>query len=68
MKRGVSAKKKAAPKKTAAKRAAPKRRRSPLVRVKEVAQEVVQQATTAVTEGVEAIKDMGENIVDRVTT
>jgi hypothetical protein len=68
MKRGVAAKKKAAPKKTAVKRAAPKPRRSPLVRVKQVAQEVVQQATTAVSEGVEAIKDISETIVDRVTT
>jgi hypothetical protein len=77
MKRGTTAKKKkAAPKKSAVKRAAPKRAsvksaaptRSPLVRVKEVAQEVVQQATTAVTEGVETLKDFGGTIVDRVTT
>jgi hypothetical protein len=38
------------------------------VRVKEVAQEVVQQATTAMTEGVEAVKEFGETLVDRVTT
>jgi hypothetical protein len=72
MKRVAMAKKKAAPKKAAPKKAAAKRvakpRRSPLVRVKEVAQEVVQQATTAVTEGVETLKVISENIVDRVTT
>jgi len=69
MKRGKSAKKKAAKKST--KRAAVKsraRRRSPIVRVKEVAQEVVQQATTAVAEGVETLKGFGETLVDRVTT
>jgi hypothetical protein len=70
MKRGTSAKKKVV-KKSSAKRAATKRRaprRSPIVRVKEVAQEVVQQATTAVTEGVDALKGLGETLVDRVTT
>jgi hypothetical protein len=75
MKRGTSAKKKSATKKSA-KRAAPKRaavksrapRRSPIVRVKDVAQEVVSQAATAVTEGVDALKGIGETIVDRVTT
>jgi hypothetical protein len=36
--------------------------------VKEVAQEVVQQATNAVTEGVDTLKGFGETIVDRVTT
>ena len=50
-------------KRTTVKRATAKRstpRRSPLARVKQVAQEVVQQATTAVTEGVETLKDLGE--------
>jgi hypothetical protein len=36
--------------------------------VTRVAREVAQQATSAVTEGVETIKDFGEGIVDRVTT
>jgi hypothetical protein len=40
---------------------------SPLERVTRVAKEVAQQATTAVTEGVETLKDMGGTIVDRVT-
>jgi hypothetical protein len=38
------------------------------VRVKEVAQQVVQQATTAVAEGVETLKEVGETLVERVTT
>jgi hypothetical protein len=32
-----------------------------------VAKEVAQQATSAVTGGVEAIKEMGESLVERVT-
>jgi hypothetical protein len=32
-----------------------------------VAKEVAQQATTAVTEGVETIKELGGTIVERVT-
>ena len=40
--------------------------RSPLARVKRVAQEVAQQATTAVAQGVETLKEIGENIVERV--
>jgi hypothetical protein len=30
--------------------------------------EVAQQATSAVSEGVESVKEMGENLVDRVTS
>ena len=48
--------------------AAPKRvRKSPIARVKRVALEVAEQATSAVAEGVDAIKDIGETLVDRVT-
>lgn len=39
-----------------------------LDRVARVAKEVAQQATTAVSEGVGSIKEMGENLVDRVTS
>jgi hypothetical protein len=35
--------------------------------VTRVAKEVVQQATTAMTEGAESIKEFGEGIVERVT-
>jgi hypothetical protein len=35
--------------------------------VTRVAKEVAQQASTAVSEGVESLKEFGENIVDRVT-
>jgi hypothetical protein len=35
--------------------------------VTRVAKEVAQQATTAVSEGVETLKEFGENIVDRVS-
>jgi hypothetical protein len=35
-------------------------------RVKRVTQEVVQQATGAVTAGVETLRDLGENIADRM--
>jgi hypothetical protein len=56
-------------KRTAAKRrsASPKRsKQSPVARVKRVTREVVQQASTAVSAGVETLRDLGENIVDRV--
>jgi hypothetical protein len=58
-----------------ARQAAPKRkspspakrsRSSPVARVKRVTREVVEQATTAVTTGVETLKDLGENIAGRV--
>jgi hypothetical protein len=39
-----------------------------LSRVTRVAKEVAQQATTAVTEGVETLKELGENLVERVTS
>jgi len=37
-------------------------------RVTQVAKEVAQQATAAVSEGVESLKDLGESLMDRVTT
>lgn len=40
--------------------------RSPVARVKRVTREVVQQATTAVSSGVETLRDLGGNLVDRV--
>jgi hypothetical protein len=42
------------------------RKQSPVARVKRVTREVVQQATVAVTAGVETLKDFGGNLVDRV--
>lgn len=42
--------------------------RAPLARVKRVAREVVQQAQVAVAAGVETVKDLGENLMDRVRT
>jgi hypothetical protein len=40
---------------------------SALSRVTRVAKEVAHQATTAVSEGVETIKEFGEGMMDRVT-
>jgi hypothetical protein len=45
-----------------------KRTASVARRVKRVTQEVVSQATTAVSAGVDTIRDLGENLVDRVRT
>jgi len=39
-----------------------------MARVTRVAKEVAQQATTVVSEGVESLKELSENIVDRVTS
>ena len=55
--------KQASPKKRVAKKAPS---RSPLARVKRVAQEVAHQASAAVSSGVETLKDLGESIVERV--
>ena len=41
-------------------------RESPVDRVARVATEVAQQATHAVSEGVDALKELGTNLVDRV--
>ena len=43
------------------------RKTSPLDRVKRVATGVVEQAQTAVSHGVDAVKELGENIVERVS-
>ena len=40
---------------------------SPMARVTRVAKEVAQQASTAMTEGLETVKEFGGSIVDRVT-
>jgi hypothetical protein len=42
------------------------RRQSAVARVKRVTREVVAQASTAVSAGVETIKDLGENLAERV--
>jgi hypothetical protein len=63
-----SAAKRPAAKKSSAKSGAKKApRRSPIARVTRVAKEVAQQASTAVTEGFETVKEFGESMMDRVT-
>ena len=42
------------------------RRQSPVARVKRVTREVVQQASDAVSSGVETLKDLSGNLVERV--
>ena len=65
-KKGATAAKR--PAKAPAKRSSGGRKSgSALSRVTRVAKEVAHQATTAVSEGVETIKEFGEGIVDRVT-
>jgi hypothetical protein len=68
------AKRRAAARKGAAKRGGAKRRaatrkapakQSQMARVKRVTREVVQQAGVAVSAGVETLKDLGENLVER---
>ena len=56
--------------KAAVKRPAAKKKRtsSPIARVTRVMKEVAQQATSAVSEGMETVKEMGENLVERVTS
>ena len=61
-KRGTA--RKSAGKKTSARKTTTKR--APVARVKRVAQEVVQQAQTAVVAGVETLRDLGENLIERV--
>ena len=41
---------------------------APIARVTRVAQEVAKEAGSAVVAGVEAIKDLGSSVVDRVTS
>ena len=43
-----------------------RRGKSPLQRVRSVATQVAQQAQTAMSGGVDALREMGENIVERV--
>ena len=65
-----AAKKRSGAKKSSAKRGAKKaakRRSSPMTRVKRVASGVAEQAQSAVVSGYEAVKDIGENIIDRVS-
>lgn len=57
---------KAAKKKSPARRAAPAKRKSPMQRVRSVATQVAHQAQAAVTGGVEALREMGESIAERV--
>ena len=53
--------------KAASKRRTPARRaKAAVARVKRVTRDVVQQATVAVTSGVETLRGLGENLVDRV--
>jgi hypothetical protein len=52
--------------KRASSRSGGNRKRSPVARVKRVTREVVQQATVAVSSGVETLKDLGGNLVERV--
>jgi hypothetical protein len=51
---------------TTRRRPAARSKQSPVARVKRVTREVVQQATVAVTAGVETLKDVGGGLVDRV--
>ena len=64
-KRGGAAKKSSSRK--SAKKATRRRSNTPVARVKRVASGVVEQAQTAVSQGVDAIKEFGENMIDRVT-
>jgi hypothetical protein len=59
--------KKSTAKRSSAKRSGGGRKSSPLARVKRVASGVVEQAQSAVSHGVDAVKELGENIVDRVS-
>jgi len=61
----ASGRSKSARKASAAKRTSP-RKQSPVARVKRVTREVVQQATVAVSAGVETLKDLGGTLVERV--
>jgi hypothetical protein len=54
-------------KRPAAKRAAPKKKsQSPIARVKRVAKVIAAQAQTAVHEGVDMAREVGENLADRL--
>jgi hypothetical protein len=64
--KGTSAKRVTARRKSAPKAAARPARKTQVARVKRVAREVAHQAAVAVTAGVETLKDIGENLMDRV--
>ena len=59
--------KKSVAKKSSAKGSSGRRKSSPLARVKRVASGVVEQAQSAVSHGVDAVKELGENIVEHVS-
>lgn len=66
--KGASARK-SAPRRPAARKSPARKstgRRAQVARVKRVAREVVQQAQGAVVAGVETLKDLGENLMERV--
>jgi hypothetical protein len=50
-----------------AKRSSAPKRKSPMQRVRSVAKQVAQQAQAAVVGGVEALREMGGNVADRVS-
>jgi hypothetical protein len=62
----AGARKGAARKSAARKSAGATSRKSAVNRVKRVTREVVQQASVAMAAGVETLRDLGENLVDRV--
>ena len=62
----ATARKKSASSRRPASAAKKKSRKSPIQRVTSVARQVAQQAQAAVVGGVEALREMGENIVERV--
>jgi len=66
--RGAASKARSSSKKRPAKNRSAKRssKQSPVARVKRVTREVVQQAQVAVAAGVETLKDLGGNLVDRM--
>ena len=60
------AKKSAARKKPAKRSSSAPKRKSPMQRVRSVAKQVAQQAQAAVVGGVDALREMGGNVADRV--
>jgi hypothetical protein len=68
--RGAASKSRSSSKKRQAKSRPAKRssRQSPVARVRRVTREVVQQAQVAVAAGVETLRDLGGNLVDRMRT
>ena len=67
--RGAASKARSSKKSPAKNRSAKRSsRQSPVARVRRVTREVVQQAQVAVAAGVETLKDLGGNLVDRMRT